>query len=96
MTSLAVNDVNSRLINTLLSLPKCSSLCISALPPLSAVGAGAAGLVLVRHNKVSVQLWQEGRRWWEEVKMEQASAPGTVISECPVVRFTWLIAPNQL
>lgn len=69
ITSLAVNDVNSRLINTLLSLPKCSSLCIS-LPPLSTVGAGAAGLVLVRHNKVSVQLWQERRRWWWEVKMD--------------------------
>lgn len=83
ITSLAVNDVNSRLINTLLSLPKCSSLCIS-LPPLSTVGAGAAGLVLVRHNKVSVQLWQERRRWWwEEMKMDASQG------NKPLLRAQW-------
>lgn len=75
-TSPARTDISSRLISALL-------LCVFFLLP-SLFVVGAAGLVLVQHNKVSVQLLQEE----EEVgggengcfPWEPASALATVVS----------------
>lgn len=81
-----------------------SSLLSSCMfPPLpSLFMVGSAGLLLVRHNKVSVELLQEEKvvegGGGQGVKMDDSHGNQLLLwaHRSPVVRATWQISPKQL